>query len=43
MGPDGQIDEAKIAMATAISSYPSIESLDEIPKQSLTGRTTKVL
>ena len=41
VGPDGQIDEAKIAMATAISSYPSIESLDEIPKQSLTEEQQK--
>ena len=41
MGPDGRIDEAKIAMATAISSYPSIESLDEIPKQSLTEEQQK--
>ena len=41
MGPNGQIDEVKIAMATAISSYPSIESLDEIPKQSLTEEQQK--
>ena len=41
VGPDGQIDEVKITMATAISSYPSIESLDEIPKQSLTEEQQK--
>ena len=41
VGPNRQMDEVKIAMATAISSYPSIESLDEIPKQNLTEEQQK--